>query len=675
MDKKSNRPELLCPAGTPEAFRAAIEGGADAIYMGGTAFNARLNAKNFTPEQMKESISLAHAYGVKVYITMNTLVYDRELDSLLRSAEQAYLCGADALIVADLGAAQAIRRRIDIPLHASTQASGHTVASARALSEMGFSRMVCAREMSRDDLAAFTKNSPIEAEVFVHGALCVCHSGQCLFSSLVGGRSGNRGECAQPCRLPFKSGKNDFYPLSLKDLSLARHVHELNAMGIASYKIEGRMKSPEYVRDVATVWRRLIDENCGADDSEMAFLASIFSRGGFTDGYYTKRIGKGMLGVRSDADKERSRALVPFDGITRKIPVTISAELCEGRPMSITVEGGERKVTVSGPIPEPARTAPLTKEAVSKNLLKLGGTPYSVESLDLSLDDGLMLPLSAINALRREAVTAFSALSDTERSENDFRTPEKRTAPKRSGIVQKNYGIFYDPKAVTEGARKFFDTVFLPLEHYNGECDGVILPPVIYDSESGKVKELLKKARTLGATHALVGNLGHLPLLEGLGFTVHGDLRLNIANSETAELLSPLFEDMILAPELTLPRIRDIISHTPSSTAVIYGRIPLMITEKCVGKELGGCSACESGRAVLIDRRGARFPVLKTFEHRSLIFNSLPTYMADRQDELRRSGIRGGVFIFTDESPKQVDSIISAYEKSTAPSGAVRRMQ
>ena len=314
-----------------------------------------------------------------------------------------------------------------------------------------------------------------------------------------------------------------------------------------------------------------------------------------------------MLGVRSDADKERSRALAPFEGITRKIPVSLSATLRSGEPMSLTMKGGDREITITGATPEAARTAPLTKDAVSKNLLKMGGTPYSVSSLDIALDDRLMLPLSAINALRRDTVSAFSALSSIERSENDFRPSEKKSAPKKGGASMKNYGIFYSPSAITEKARCYFDTIFLPLERFGGECDGVILPPVIYDSETDKVREMLKRAKEMGASHALVSNMGHLKLVEGLDFTIHGDFRLNIANSETADLISPLFEDIILSPELTLPRMRDIIHSFPSSAAVVYGRIPLMVTEKCVGKELGGCDVCRSDRAALTDRRGARF--------------------------------------------------------------------
>ena len=284
MIKSSDKkPELLSPAGSPQSLKAAIEGGADAIYLGMGAFNARMKAKNFTEDELSYGIELAHSYGAKVYIAANTLLYDRELDEYLCNAEKAYLLGADAIIAADLGGAKELKKRIPIELHASTQLSGHSVESAKRLCEAGFSRMVLAREMSREDIEYFCKESPIEAEVFVHGALCVCHSGQCLFSSIVGGRSGNRGECAQPCRLPYKNGKRTQYPLSLKDLSLAEHVKTLCEMGVASFKIEGRMKSPEYVRDVTKVFRRLIDENRNADADELEYLARVFSRGGHTD--------------------------------------------------------------------------------------------------------------------------------------------------------------------------------------------------------------------------------------------------------------------------------------------------------------------------------------------------------------------------------------------------------
>ena len=315
-------PELLCPAGSPLALDAAIEGGADAVYLGGLGFNARMNASNFSADDLVSGNRRAHAHGVKVYLTLNTQVYDRELGDYLRAAAFAQSAGADALIVADLGGAAAIHRALpNLALHASTQACAHSAASGEELAKLGFSRMVVARELSLANLRSAVQHSPIEIEAFIHGALCVCHSGGCLFSSLVGGRSGNRGECAQPCRLPYRTpkGRSD-YPLSLKDLSLARHVPALIDAGPASLKIEGRMRSPEYVLRVARIWRCLLDEGRAANEDEMRLLAEAFSRDGFTDGYFTSRIGHSMLGVRSEADKQAGRSLEPFRTITRRIP-------------------------------------------------------------------------------------------------------------------------------------------------------------------------------------------------------------------------------------------------------------------------------------------------------------------------------------------------------------------
>lgn len=660
-------PELLAPAGSPMALRAAIEGGADAVYMGGASFNARINAKNFTAEELSEAIKLAHSYGVKVYIAANTLIFDREREDFLHTAEDAYFLGADALIVADIGMAREIKKRISIELHASTQLSGHNVSAAELLAAEGFSRMVCAREMSGEDIRDFCRQSPIEAEVFVHGALCVSTSGQCLFSSIVGGRSGNRGECAQPCRLPYSAGRGkQSYPLSLRDLSLAEHITELCDMGVASLKIEGRMKSPEYVRDVTAIWRRLLDGGRNADPADMAELAAIFSRGGFTDGYFTKSIDKRMLGVRSDADKRQSAELAPFEGITKKREISFFARLRSGEPISLTAAAGGRCVTVKGDIPQAAINAPLTRETVERNLSKLGNTPYRLISLELELDDGLMLPISSLNALRRAAIEALEpecirARESTASAPLDAPSGERRA---------RRTALFYDVSAVPEEAERFFDLIYVPLEDFAAKgkaVRGVMLPEVIFDSQRPQVEQLLSSAYEAGARDALVCNLGHAELARAHGFSVHGDMRLNVTNRSSAAALEKMgFKDMILSPELTLAQLRDIKGE---SLAVVYGRLPLMLTEKCIGKELGGCAACESGRTELTDRRGVSFPVRKRFGHRSVIFNSVPIYMADRADELKRNRLVAQHFIFTVESKAQSAEIINAYKHSSPPTG------
>ncbi len=576
-------PELLAPAGSPEALSAAIKHGADAVYMGASGFNARIGAANCTPESLKYEIARAHDAGVRIYLTLNTLIYDREIQDMLNTAEAAYLAGADALIVADLGTASILRRTFpDLPLHASTQMSGHNLDAARELAKLGFERMVIARETSRENMELICRESPIEIEAFVHGALCVCHSGQCLFSSIVGGRSGNRGLCAQPCRLPYEGKK---YPLSLKDLSLAEHLPELIEMGVSSLKVEGRMKPPEYVAGVISIWRRLLDESRGATPDEMRRLAEIFSRQGFTDGYYVNKIGKNMLGVRTEGDKARSAAQKKTD---------------------------EYKNT-RDPIPE-----------------------YAERNCRAS----------------------------------DY-TPEKPIQRRGKPIV--NYGVFSDPAQMTAKAAKFFDICFLPSDKFKKGAQGVVLPPVIPDSEIQRVRKELERARSLGATDILVGNLGHIALAREFGLHLHGDLRLNITNSETAAALENLgFEDFILSPELTLPRLRDI---SGKSFVTAYGRLPLMVTEKCVGKEIGGCEKCERGQLRLTDRMGVKFPVLRVPEHRSLIVNSLPTYILDRPRDLSEGFITKRHYFFTSESPREVDAVLAAAQSGAPiPGGKCRRL-
>ncbi len=659
-------PELLCPAGDMRSLEAAIEGGADAVYFGGADFNARKNARNFDADEMREAVKTAHAYGVKAYVTQNTLCYDREMKAYLSAAESAILAGADALIVADMGGAWEIKKRFpECELHASTQMSGHNLDAARKMAEMGFSRMVLAREASYEDIKFFTENSPIEAEVFVHGALCVCHSGQCLFSSVVGGRSGNRGECAQPCRLPYSGG----YPLSLKDSSLAIHIPRLIECGVASLKIEGRMKSPEYVRDVAKIYRRLLDEKREATREEMTELAEIFSRGGFTDGYFTGRIDKSMLGVRSEDDKKSTRALKPFEGLTRKIPVSVKAEILRGKPCKMTVSTGERAVEhVSDIVPMEALNAPLSFDTVKKQLTKLGATAYEATEFELALDEGLMIPVSVLNRLRREALERLESFGEKVIEKvSDLDEDVPVGAP-----IKARTAVFYSAEQIPIAAKEFFDIIFLPLHKYNGETGGVAVPPVIFDRERPQVESMLKKAREQGAEYALVGNIGHIELVKKYGFKLCGDIRLNLFNNQSAARVEALgFESFVVSPELSLSQTRDI---GGARLVTVYGRLPLMLLEKCVGKELGGCGKCEKGRTELVDRRGAKFPVLREWKHRSVIYNSLPTSMSDKQDLLAKNGIEGLHFIFSTESREECERVISAFVSGSALACPVRRL-
>ena len=659
-------PELLCPAGDMKSLKAAIEGGADAVYFGGAGFNARMNAKNFNAEEMREAVKLAHAFGVKAYITQNTLCYDREISAYLSAAESAILAGADALIVADLGGACEIKKRFpECELHASTQMSGHNVEAAKKLAELGFSRMVLARELPYEDIKFFTANSPIEAEVFIHGALCVCHSGQCLFSSVIGGRSGNRGECAQPCRLPYSGG----YPLSLKDSCLARHIPSLIECGVSSLKIEGRMKSPEYVRDVARIYRRLLDDNRGADRAEMSELAEIFSRGGFTDGYFTKKINSDMLGVRSDADKQNTRELEPFDDFTRKIGVRLEAEILRGKPCVMRVSAnGKSAEYISDILPMEAINAPLTYESVKKQLTKLGATFYQVNEFELKLDDGLMIPVSQLNRLRREAIEKFESFGEKAETVKIDSVPDKPTGKP----VKLRTALFGSHTQISPKAKEFFDIIFLPADKYESTANGVALPPVIFDSEMEEVGKMLADAKDKGAEYALVGNLGHIELAKKFGFKLCGDIRLNLFNNSSAAAAERLeFETWVVSPELGLPQSRDI---GGARLVTVYGRLPLMLLEKCVGKELGGCGKCESGKTVLKDRKGVSFPVAREWKHRSVIYNSLPTCMSDKAELLDKNRIFGQHFIFSVETLEECDAVIDAFRLGKPLGVTVRRI-
>lgn len=557
------KPELLCPVGGQDTLQAAILGGADAVYFGGKEFNARMNAKNFDRDSTLRAIHRCHENGVRVYLTMNTLLTDRQLPQALDFASFLYEAGCDALIVADLGLAKILHDQLpDFELHASTQMSGHNADAAAVLQQYGFSRMVAARELDRDNIAYLCKNSPIETEFFIHGAICACHSGQCLMSSMIGDRSGNRGECAQPCRLPYNNG----YPISFKDLCLAGHVTELLPMGLASLKIEGRMKSPEYVYTVASIWRRLLDEERNATKNEWDRLAGIFSRSGFTDGYFTRTLSPAMLGTRTEKDKAKTEMVrTVFRNVGRKADPIVPS--------------------------------------------------------------------------RSSAEIQMPALP-----------PKEKVSFSRSAR-------FYDPSAIPE--TDYFHRIYLPLDRFEPEkANGVILPPVIFDGEKKKIRELLEKAASQGAKHALVGNLGHFSLLDGLGFSIRGDFRLNLTNSFSMERFR-LLEGAIVSPELNLPQLRDLRGQ---KEVIVYGRLPLMLLERRTGVNF------------LRDRRGAIFPILRE-GGRDLVLNSVPLYMADRQKELKEKGLFAQHFIFTTESKKEVEKILFAHQNNLPPHDPVKRIK
>lgn len=668
-------PELLAPAGSYEALLAAIEAGADAVYLGGS-FNARAFARNFDRDKIKEAIALCHTYGISVYATLNTVVFERELTEWLEYARYLWSVGADAFIVADLGAAMALKRYIpSVRLHASTQMSIHNSEGVKRLAELGFERVVVARELSREDLSSIIKNTDTEIEMFVHGALCVSASGQCLMSSLVGDRSGNRGECAQPCRMNY----NGAPVLSLKDNCLAEHITEIIEMGAASLKIEGRMKTPEYVYGTVASYRKLLDSRRNATKSEINELESLFCRSGFTDGYFVSNK-DGMCGVRTDSDKKKSEDVAEFGGLVRKVAVDMRARVRLGEPMRLTLSSGGRELIAEGAVVLAAQNAPIDKETVVRSLTKLGGTAYECKSMDVELDDGVYVRVSELNALRRDAVALLEeSLHIGEREVACACSVGEAIAKKKtdSYTVLGSSARFLSKAQLADSGvgERDFDRIYLPLNEYSGnDCaNGVVLPPLVYDSEWEGFVSALSLSKELGARYAICSNISQIDQAKRLGFIVTADFRLNCTNPKTAEMLCALGADeIILSPEMKLGGMRDIYEN---KSVIVYGKIPVMITEKCVIGECGGCKSCKAGEPYYLhDRTGASFAAFGLDGHRSIIYNSVPTYMADVPKQLSGLGSYSPHFIFSDEDGNEVREIILAYKKHTAYKGKYRRI-
>ncbi len=694
MIRKQPLPELLAPAGDFDALIAALLGGADAVYVGGRRFGARAFAKNFDDEEMARAARACHLFGARLYVTVNTLVFDKEMNEAVEYVKRLHGMGVDAVIVADLGLLSRLGREVPgLELHASTQMGIHNLAGAEEAYRLGCSRVVLARECSAEDIGTVTERCSAEVEMFVHGALCVCHSGQCLFSSMVGGRSGNRGECAQPCRLPYDKGS---YVLSLTDLSLASHVRRLISLGVSTLKIEGRMKSPSYVYEVTGIYRTLLDECRPANAAESPRLSDVFSRGGFTDGYFTGRYTRKMTGVRSEADKDASRAIGEVKLELPRVAISAHASFKLGVPAALSFslsapsrwDRGE-SFTVSafalGECPEAAQNAPLSASDVCARLSKLGATPFSLSASDieLELDEGINLSPARINELRRECAAALNmALAkklDVLLGFGEKMPPRAQLCADETAcddgreILAKEKlrtALFLCADKYREIEGNYpeclcgIDIVFLPLfELLNTGAVpsgvGAYLPPVIMESEWGSVYGALSLAREAGLRYCLAGNISHATLARECGVTPIGDFRLNIANGEAKRAYASLgITRPVLSAELTLPMARDI-----GGGVITLGRIPLMLTERCFIKENYGCDAC--GKACLTDRKGQRFPLLREWQHRNLIMNSQPTYMGDKRDELLRAHIGHEHFIFSSESVGEIEALLGAYKSGT----------
>ena len=653
-------PELLAPAGSPEGVRAAVQSGAGAVYMGFGTFNARRNAQGFSHEEMADAIAYCRARNVKSNITLNILVGDREMEDALEDAKFLYEAGADALIVQDLGLARLIHAHApDFALHASTQMTIHTLDGAKQARDIGFSRVVLSRECSREEVQLITEQAGVETEVFVHGALCMCYSGQCYLSAVIGQRSGNRGLCAQPCRLPYNGG----YPLSLKDLMLAGHVAELADWGVSSLKIEGRMKRPEYAAIVTKVYADLLREHRKPTAGERDILRRVFSRDGFTDGYYTGKKGDSMFGTKTDVPMSEVKAL--YDEAAhrfaegREAPlVPVSLFFTARRDTGAVLSAGE--VTVTAPV-EQAKNRPTTPEMVEKSLAKTGGTPFYPQEMHIEVEDGLVVPASVMNGMRRDALSLLLATRSVAPSRDWMGgnvLPRDEEAAARSGF--RGYTASVRTEAQAEALKNVgLETVYVPLEVAARTGLPAVLPRVFSDREQGQVEMLLGEAMSRGTDTVLVGNIGHIPMAKRLGFTVHGDFGLNAYNSRTLCALAEMgVSRQTLSFEARLAQIRDM--EGPLETdLIVYGRLPLMIFENCaIRRQHGGKCSCKNGVTTLTDRRKESFPLLPEFGCRNTLIGNRPLCI---REDFARLGVQTARLLFTTESPEECARIARAF--------------
>ena len=635
-------PEILAPAGSPEALTAAIRTGADAVYIGGKSYSARNNASNFNDEELAEAVRLCHIHGVKLYLAVNTIISDDEAcdfcDFIKKSAE----FGVDGFIVQDLGAASIIRSAVpDAVLHGSTQLSVHTAAGAKLLKDMGFSRVVPARELSADTLGKICKED-IEVEVFVHGALCMSVSGQCYMSAMIGSRSANRGCCGQACRLPFSAnGNKNSAALSLKDLSLLESTDKLRKIGVDSLKIEGRMKRPEYIAAAVSELKTALDGN----SPDMKMLRGIFSRSGFTDGYFSGKR-QDMFGVREKEDVIAAKEIIPtLHGLYRSERAVYSVDfhgvIKSGQPVKLLAVCGELSAEVTGDIPDIAQKSPTSRETLEKQLSKLGDTVFTLGNITADIDDGLFIPAGKLNELRRFAVeklTAMLAEYNKPRYTITDYTPEKpkNIPPHSNNPPVRTFCRTAEQAIVAAELSEFVvipENIITPELAETISCEKIIISPPRFIVDEEKLSARLSELKNLGISRILCHTIDGAAVGKALGFTLHGSFTMNVFNSYSAEYLQNLgFEDCIISPEMTLNQLENMRTFLPLG-ALIYGRLPLMLTRNCPIKNEIGCKNCTGS---LIDRTSRKLPVACSKDYVEIL-NSDILCMADRADKFKNT--------------------------------------
>ena len=655
--------QIMAPAGGQEQLIAAVRCGADAVYLGAKGFNARRNAANFGEIDLKNAVSYCHERGCKVFVTVNTLIFDSELYELEREADNIAASGADAVIIQDMATLKLfINKYPTLERYASTQTAVHNLAGAKFLESCGFDSVVLARELSAEEMAKICSNISVKAEAFVHGAHCMSLSGACYMSAMLGGRSGNRGLCAQPCRLDWRCGSSP-YALSLKDMSLLYRIREMAEAGVDTFKIEGRMKRPEYVAAAVTACKNALEGK--PFDSET--LRAVFSRSGFTDGYITGKLGRDMFGYRTKDD------VVGADGVFSDlrqlyknenplVPVNMRFTLGQGGG-NLTLTDGEHTVVVPSPAPEKAINRPLDNDSAKKNLQKCGGTPYYVQDFDAQIEDGLMLGASSLNALRRQALDELSACrgATVPHEAHTFSWGKGQKTDRRS--TNELWARFYEPTQIAEVHA--LDKIILPIGKIDSQTvaeygDKLVaeLPALLFPKDEEALESRITELKAQGLTQLWCGNIYGIEMAGRMGLRLHGDFRLNVLNTEALDFYARQgLDSLCLSFEAQASKIETMGSNIKRG-AVVYGKLPLMHFRACPRRAFGGCTSCD-GKGELIDRKNTKFELECAERKFSALLNSLPLDMADKP--LSNTDYR--LLWFTREDKVEISQVIERFDR------------
>jgi len=673
--------EIVSPAGSPEGVIAAVQNGADAVYLGFKEFNAHLDAQNFTYDELGRALEYCRVRGAKAYLTLNTLAYDGELPSVAERAKEACHLGIDAIIVQDLGVMMAVRQAVpDVPLHAGAHMNIHNLEGARIAAAMGLGRVAAAKELSRRKLAYICRNSPIDVAVFVHGEQCMCYSGECYMSAMAGTGSENRGMCAQPCRKSYSFGEHRLtYPLSLKDNCLVMYMADLETIGVSSVIIEGRAQRPEYSAIVTGIYSKALHKGRNPSPDDMSALRKAFSPHGFTDGYYATRQGRDMLSLNEETDAEDSVILQTarrnyLNGELQRVPVRFVGTVRDGKRVKLAaMDDRDNSSVIYGPVPLPAFHTDLSIASMQTQLHKTGGTPFYCVGVKGTVEPGLALPISSFNDMRRNLLADILEQRKpvSERAEGEFIPSEKlpgHDAPPiltvsvmRSEQLSKEMeelcpGVVYVPVMDVD-----FDSPVLRGFIDNEEIKvAAVLPRVIHDNERKRVSEALVRAMDNNITEALVGNIGHIQFARSHGMTVRGDFGLKVFNSESLFALRNLgLKSATLTFELQLSEMREI-SKPIDTELIVYGRVPLMITENCAVMNSTGACTCENFTGFM-DEESSVYPIIPEFGCRNVLLSPKKIFMADKRRATAAVGLWAERRSFTTENALECVAVMKRY--------------